>query len=219
MRINQFVARASGLSRRVADKAIEQQHVRINGQLPSPSAQVGSDDIVTLDGKTLTLPEQTITIMLNKPVGYVCSRAGQGSRTIYELLPAEYQSLKPVGRLDKDSSGLLLLTNDGQLANQLTHPSFKKVKVYEVALSKPLKHADADKITRLGVKLADGMSKLELQSLDKAGQNWQITMYEGRNRQIRRTFVSLGYQITNLHRTHFGEYKLESLKSGELLKI
>src|SRR5690606_37238412 len=84
------------------------------------------NDVVTLDGQVLNLPESHTTIMLNKPPGYVCSREGQGSKTIYKLLPEKYHSLKPVGRLDKNSSGLLLLTDDGELANRLTHPSFKK---------------------------------------------------------------------------------------------
>src|SRR5581483_8687429 len=132
MRLNRFVALATGTSRRHADVLIEQQRLRINDHLGQTGETVAANDTVTLDGQPLTLPA-TMTIMLNKPVGYVCSRQGQGSQTIYTLLPPELHHLKPVGRLDKDSSGLLLLTNDGQLANQLTHPSYRKEKVYEIS--------------------------------------------------------------------------------------
>ena len=128
MRINQYVARATGLSRRKADAAIAQGRVAVNGQTTGVGTEVAATDAVTLDGHAIAISLQTITIMLNKPPGYVVSRAGQGSKTVYDLLPAEYRQLKPVGRLDKDSSGLLLLTNDGNLANELTHPRHAKTK-------------------------------------------------------------------------------------------
>ena len=138
MRINKYVASATGLSRRVADKAIEQGNVLVNGQKATPGHDVTDQDVVTLSGKTLSPPANIQTIIFNKPTGYVVSRDGQGNRTIYELLPPELRHLKPVGRLDKDSSGLLLLTNDGQLAQELTHPRYQKTKIYEVRVSQPL---------------------------------------------------------------------------------
>src|ERR1700760_3036107 len=122
MRINKFVAASSGLSRRKADELIAKGSVTVNGKRVEQGQDVSDADIVKLGTNILKLPAAA-TIMFNKPVGYVVSREGQGSRTIYELLPQQYQSLKPVGRLDKNSSGLLLLTNDGNLANDLTHPS------------------------------------------------------------------------------------------------
>lgn len=217
MRINKFVAKATGLSRRAADQAIKDGRVTINGRQASLGDDTALGDSVALDGGILEVSNQTVTIMLNKPLGYVCSRAGQGNPTVYDLLPAEYGELKPVGRLDKDSSGLLLLTNDGGLANQLTHPSFAKTKVYEITLDKPL--ADADK-TRIGqgVQVEDYVSRLELSPLGGAN-GWRITMTQGKNRQIRRTFAALGYNIETLHRTHFGPYDLGDLRSGRHQKI
>jgi 23S rRNA pseudouridine2605 synthase len=214
MRINKFVAQSSGLSRRAADQAIAEGRVTIDNRAAVPGDDVTDHVTVQLDGKTLSLPTETLTIMLNKPVGYVSSRRGQGSRTIYDLLPPEYHDLKPVGRLDKDSSGLLLLTNDGNLANQLTHPRYVKTKIYEIELDKPL--GDSDKMRIItGVQLDDGPSKFHLANLDKAGQGWQASMTEGRNRQIRRTFAALGYSVTKLHRINFGNYELGQLSPGE----
>jgi 23S rRNA pseudouridine2605 synthase len=205
MRINKFIAAATGLSRRAADQVITEGRVQVNGAAPQTGQPVTDTDQVLLDGKELTV-KTSQTILLHKPVGLVVSRDGQGSRTIYDLLPPELHHLKPVGRLDKDSSGLLLLTSDGELAQQLTHPKYQKTKVYEVTLNKPLQTHDKQHITR-GVELVDGPSQLELTKLAD-DKNWQIRMHEGRNRQIRRTFVMLGYQVTKLHRTAFGDYHL-----------
>lgn len=209
MRINRFVAQATGLSRRAADTLIANGEVLVNGQPPQAGQDIQPTDIVTHNGKRLVPPTQATTILLNKPVGYVCSRDGQGSKTLYELLPVKLHHLKPVGRLDKDSSGLLLLTNDGALAHQLTHPSFQKTKIYEVELDTPLAPLHRQMISEFGVQLDDGPSKLHLERLHEGNDKvWRITMHEGRNRQIRRTFASLGYTVTKLHRTHFGQYTL-----------
>ncbi len=214
MRLNVFIAQRTNLSRRAADQAISAGRVTINGQPATVGQSVTATDEVTLDGRQLTAPTDLTTIMLNKPVGYVCSRAGQGSQTIYDLLPAKLHRLNPVGRLDKDSSGLLLLTNDGQLANQLTHPRYQKTKVYEVGLNKPLEPLHQQMISDHGIQLDDGPSQLSLESLDDTRNNWQITMKEGRNRQIRRTFAALGYGIIELNRTAFGNYNLYNIQSG-----
>lgn len=214
MRLNKFIASATGLSRRAADQAIEQGRVAVNNQPAQKGQEVSGDTKVTLDGKTLRLPQQHTTILLNKPAGYVASREGQGSRTIYELLPAKLARLKPIGRLDKDSSGLLLLTDDGELAQKLTHPKYQKQKVYEVKLNKPLASADKIKIEQ-GVMLDDGPSSFKLEQIRGDQHDWKITMREGRNHQIRRTFKTLGYQVTRLHRVQFGPYFVGTLSSGE----
>lgn len=212
MRINLFVARSTGMSRRAADKAIAEGRVTLNSGTPSAGHDVRPSDTVELDGRPISLPAATLTIMLNKPVGYVCSRDGQGSPTVYDLLPPELHRLKTVGRLDKDSSGLLLLTDDGDLANRLTHPRYSKEKVYEVTLDKPLSDPD---LTRLeeGVRLDDGPSKLKVRG--GRGESITIVMSEGRNRQIRRTFAALGYEVMDLHRIQFGPYKLDTCPRGE----
>ena len=215
MRINKYVALASGLSRRAADTAVLEGRIWVNGAPAHTGIEVTASDIVLLDGQPLHAPETTQTILLNKPVGYVVSRDGQGSKTIYDLLPPALHQLKPVGRLDKDSSGLLLLTNDGQLAQQLTHPRYRKIKTYEIALSKPLQPLHRQMISDHGVQLEDGPSKLELERLqDGDDRVWRVRMHEGRNRQIRRTFSALGYTVERLHRTQFGSYDLGTLHSG-----
>lgn len=214
MRINKFVAQATGMSRRAADAIIEQGRITVNGELASAGQAVGAEDEVRMNDILLSSPDSKILIALNKPKGYVCSRNGQGAPTIYSLLPEQYQNLKSIGRLDKDTTGLILLTNDGDLANKLAHPGFAKTKVYMIELDKNLESNDADKISKQGVKLQDGISRL---GLDKTGANakhWQVTMQEGRNRQIRRTFEALGYRVINLHRISFGEYELGNLTDG-----
>lgn len=216
MRINKFVALATGLSRRAADSAVGEQRVTINGTPAKLGSEVSSHDNVTFDGKAIALPEKTTTILLHKPAGFVVSRKGQGSQTVYDLLPLNLRNLKPVGRLDKDSSGLLLLTDDGNLANQLTHPSRQKRKLYEVSLNKPLQPLHRQIIAEKGIQLDDGPSQLGLQrQADANDHDWIVAMHEGRNRQIRRTFAALGYTVTRLHRIQFGEYTLGDLPEGK----
>lgn len=211
MRLNKFIAQATGLSRRAVDRAIVEQKVRINGSIAVIGQKINESDKITLNGKPVQ-SQKTITIMLNKPAGYVCSRKGQGSETIYDLLPSKYHELKPVGRLDKDSSGLILLTNDGELANKLTHPSYQKTKVYEVQIDQKITPEDLKKLGK-GVMLEDGPSKFyDLARISDV--EFRISLREGRNRQIRRTFEALGYRVTKLHRTHFGSYNLGNLRDS-----
>lgn len=205
------------MSRRAADTAIADGRVRVDNQAAELGQRIQEGQTVTLDNQPLAVPEQTVTIMLHKPVGFVCSRDGQGSQTIYDLLPSDYQRLKPVGRLDKDSSGLLLLTNDGRLAQDLTHPSHQKTKVYKVQLDREPSKTDLARLTTTGVMLDDGPSSFEAQVIK--GNELKVTMHEGRNRQIRRTFAALGYKVIKLHRTHFGPYDLGSLASGKTTAI
>lgn len=220
MRINRYIAASTTLSRRAADQALSEGRVLVNGRTPAAGYQVQSGDTVSLDGQQLVLRTIRQTILLNKPVGYVVSRDGQGSPTIYDLLPPDLYILKPVGRLDKDSSGLLLLTTDGALAEQLTHPRYQKQKVYIVRLDHPLSQQDAQTIATTGVHLEDGPSRLGLSPLDQQGTLWHVVMSEGRNRQIRRTFAARGYAVTQLHRTHFGEFVLpQSLPPGSYLPL
>jgi 23S rRNA pseudouridine2605 synthase len=217
MRINKFVAASTGISRRAADTLIASGRVLINGHEPAFGETVQPNDNITLDGQTLQ-PLQTQTILFHKPVGYVTSRDGQGAATIYDLLPKELHHLKPVGRLDKESSGLLLLTNDGDLAQSLTHPSYHKTKIYQIELDKPLAPLHRQMISDMGIQLEDGPSKLQLDRLQEGSDTgWQVTMREGRNRQIRRTFAALGYDVAKLHRTHLGPYAIDTLPSGSYI--
>lgn len=225
MRINKFLAQATGMSRRAADIALADSLVTVNGQVASVGQVVAAGDTVGHAGQTYLVPKtetpaDTTVIVLHKPAGYVVSRNGQGSRTIYDLLPNDYHRLKPVGRLDKDSSGLLLLTDDGDLANRLTHPRYHKTKCYEIKLDKPLAPLHRQMVSDYGVQLNDGPSRLLLERLvDNDEYQWLITMHEGRNRQIRRTFASLGYSVTRLHRIQFGDYSLGSLRPGKIRSL
>lgn len=212
MRINKYVALATGISRRKADDVIARGKVKINDTLVSTGSDVTEQDIVTINNKKLSLPIFN-TILLNKPTGYVCSRNGQGSKTIYDLLPTKYHHLKPIGRLDKNSSGILLLTNNGALHQELSHPSYTKQKRYIVTLNKPLLPQDKTNILK-GVILEDGISKLQLK---KDGKSWIVAMTEGRNRQIRRTFFALGYKVTKLTRTNFGPYKISDIPKNHII--
>jgi 23S rRNA pseudouridine2605 synthase len=213
MRLNRFIAGASGLSRRAADEAIAAGRVVVNERPGSLGQTVETGDRVELDGKVLVLPEHHTYVIYHKPIGFITSRQQQGDTpTIYENLPVELQRLQSVGRLDKDTSGLLVLTDDGDYAHEQTHPSFEKEKRYEVQLSKPLSEDDANHL-RNGVALKDGPSRLGIEMVD--GKDVVVKISEGRNRQIRRSFDALGYNVIGLHRTDFGELTLGKLKPGE----
>lgn len=208
--MNQVIAASSGLSRRAADQAVTDGRVQVNGRPAVVGQPVTPADRIELDGRKLAAAAKTY-LVLNKPTGYICSRRAQGpAPTVYALLPERLHSLKPVGRLDKDSSGLLVLTNDGPLAQALTHPSNVKQKRYQIRLDHPFKATDKTNI-EAGVELDDGISKLQLQG---QGDRWTITMHEGRNRQIRRTFAALGYRVTQLQRIQFGKLALRDLPPG-----
>ena len=215
-RLNKYLALHNGLSRRQADELIEKGKVTINGHLAVIGARVTQDDAVTVNGKPVDPSTDLIYLVLHKPAGYVCSRKKQGdSPTIYDLLPLKYHQLKTVGRLDRDSSGIILLTNDGDFALHMTHPRYAKIKRYEVELDKPLEPLHQQMIADFGVELEDGTSQLSLERRDDSRQKWIVIMREGRNRQIRRTFGALGYVVARLHRTNFGTYALEQLAPGE----
>lgn len=217
IRLNKFLALHLGISRREADNLISQKKVKINNEIATLGARFNEGDEIIINGKKLQESVKYQYLALNKPVGYVCSRKQQGdSKTIYEILPTEFHSLKPIGRLDKNSSGLILITNDGDFAYKMTHPSFMKTKIYNVRLDKELEPLHQQMICDYGIKLVDGPSKLQLERLSETNRkDWIVTIHEGRNRQIRRTFESLGYNVVKLHRTNFGNFTLNNLKRGE----
>lgn len=222
IRLNKFLAIQLGISRRQADDLIGQGKVTINTKKASLGARITSSDEIAVSGSKLAQNQREFQyLLLNKPTGYVCSRRKQGnSETIYALLPQNLHQLKPVGRLDKDSSGLLLLTNDGDFTFKMTHPSFQKTKEYEVRLDQSLQPLHQQMIADFGIGLSDGTSQLGLERLDESRTHWRVIMSEGRNRQIRRTFSALGYEVIELHRYIFGPYNLPpNLKPGEYIFI
>lgn len=212
MRVNKYVAQALGIGRRQADKLINTGEVLINDSPATAGSLVEAGDTVSYNGEVISPTDTTTTIALHKPVDYVCSRNGQGSKTIYDLLPKEYQLLNPAGRLDKNTSGILIMTTDGSLIETLTHPRYEKAKRYEVSLNRPLKPVHLQKLLS-GVKLEDGMSSFD--AVTGQGKDLAVTLHEGRNRQIRRTFAQLGYSVIRLHRTDFGPYTLGNIQPGK----
>lgn len=218
-RLNKYIATNFGVSRREADILIQEKKVKINGVVAELGQRINDGDKVEVDGKNVS-PKELIYIALNKPAGYVCSKKRQGNTpTIYELLPENLRTLKSVGRLDKDSSGLLLLTNDGDFAFKMTHPKFYKTKKYAVTIDRSLAPLHQQMIADFGINLPDGLSKMGLERLDDDRRRWDVTLHEGRNRQIRRTFDALGYKVTSLHRYKFDSYELASLKEGSWEKV
>jgi 23S rRNA pseudouridine2605 synthase len=186
--------------------------------LPTPE-NLDNFPKVRYNGKIVPLSADFLYLAFNKPVGYVCSRRAQGDvPTLYALLPKEYQKLKTVGRLDKDSSGLILLTNDGDFAFRMTHPKFRKTKVYEVELARPLEPLHQQMISDFGVEIGDGISKFKIIK-NEPPASYIVILHEGRNRQIRRTFAALGYIVVKLHRTQFGKYELGDLEPGKYVII
>lgn len=217
LRLNKHLALNLGISRREADNLIAQGSVTINGTQATLGARFSEGDEINVEGKALKSDTAYQYLAFNKPVGYVCSRKQQGENpTIYELIPAEYHHLKPVGRLDRDSSGLILLSNDGDFAFKMTHPKFAKTKIYNVRLENDLAPIHQQMISDHGIDLEDGKSSLQLERMNETDRkSWIVTMKEGRNRQIRRTFGALGYTVQKLHRTNFGNYALGDIKPGE----
>ncbi len=220
IRLNKFLAESLGVSRREADDLIAAGKILVDEKPAVLGLRIDKNNKVCYNGKIVPFDVGYVYLALNKPAGYVCSRKRQGEfPTIYELLPEKYHALKTVGRLDKDSSGLILLTNDGDFAFRMTHPSFVKTKVYEVKLDRMLEPLHQQMIADFGIDLPDGRSQLGLEKLDDQRKKWRVTMTEGRNRQIRRTFGALGYTVVKLHRTDFGAYHLDGLKSGKFVEV
>ncbi len=219
IRLNKFLAERLGVSRREADDLIAAKRIFIDGKPAELGARIDKNNKVCYNEKIIPFETDFLYIAFNKPVGYVCSRRAQGvAPTLYDLLPKDYRKLKTVGRLDKDSSGLILLTNDGDFAFQMTHPKFHKEKIYEVELDRPLEPLHQQMISDYGIMLDDGPSKF---IVVKASQQnlYIVKLSEGRNRQIRRTFAALGYKVTALHRTQFGKYQLSGLAPGKCVII
>ena len=201
-------------SRRKADELIETGRVSINSiTITDMATKVSAEDVIEVDGRG-GQTRDNITVAFYKPVGYVSSHARQTSnqRTIFDILPAAFATLKVAGRLDKDSQGLMILSSDGGLIHTLSHPSFIKPKVYLVTLDKPLHRSDEDAL-KTGVRLRDGLSKFDKVTVIRPN-HLRITLHQGKNRQIRRSFEALGYDVKVLERTAIGNITSRGLKPG-----
>lgn len=211
MRLNKFLSQHTHLSRRQADLAISNARVTVNHKTAVIGLDILDDDLVTIDNEPISIKHvQPQTVLLNKPVGYVCSRDGQGSPTVYDLIPEHLQNLNIAGRLDKDSCGLVVLTSDGDLLNQLTHPSYNKQKVYEVETDRELTEKDLNMLN-VGINIGDNrLSKFK--KTEPIGlKTYLITIEEGRNRQIRRTLKSINFNVASLKRLSIGEFTLDEM--------
>ena len=222
IRLNKFLAERLGVSRREADDLIASGQVSVNNHPAVLGARIDKNDKVCYNNSIVQFENDFLYLAMNKPKGYVCSRRAQGDApTLYELLPEKYRKLKTVGRLDKDSSGLILLTNDGDFAFSMTHPKFHKEKIYKVELDRDLEPLHQQMISDFGIDLEDGKSKFAVIRDDKFDdrKHFTVILSEGRNRQIRRTFIAVGYRVVNLHRTIFGPFELDDLKPGTTTEI
>jgi len=209
-------------SRRAMAEAIKQERVALNG-MPVASFKQEIDavrDIITLDGKPVKIRyEERVYLMLNKPVGVLSTtRDERGRQTVIDLLPPKYKNLNlhPVGRLDMDSSGLLLFTDDGALTYRLTHPSFEKEKEYVVTLDRELQPQDKSSFEN-GLELEDGPTwPTTVRESPTERKTYYVILHEGRKRQLRRMFACLGYRITGLKRIRMGSLLLGELPEGKM---
>lgn len=213
LRLNRFLAAAGVGSRRHCDELIAAGRVTINGRVVTDfSAQPNESDHVKVAGK-MVRPERRLDIILHKPAGFVSTRRDPHARdTIFDLLPPHFPRLFNVGRLDAQSEGILILTNNGDLAQQLTHPRFKIDKEYEVTLDKPWDAELAPKLLR-GIMLDGERAKLErIQQVSPI--KLRVILRQGINRQIRRMFYDIGYEVKKLIRTRVGNLRLGDLPRG-----
>ena len=214
MRLNRYLAAAGLGSRRHCDELIAAGRVTVNGQVCTNfGTQVSEEDHVKVDQK-LVRPKESLTILLHKPAGFVSTRSDPHARdTIYDLLPPKFSRLFNIGRLDAQTEGLLLLTSDGDLAQQLTHPRYKVEKEYEVTLERLWDPKLGEKLRR-GIFL-DG-KRARLTSIQQFGPNrLRVVLQQGINRQIRRMFYEIGYEVKRLVRTRIGQLRLGDLPRGK----
>jgi len=221
-----FLAHAGVASRRKSEEFILRGLVQVNGQVEKNVAtRVDPEkDEVKFDGKILTVVGEKLLLALYKPIGVVSTvNDPDGKQTIIDILPEEYKKIRlyPVGRLDEDSEGLILLTNDGDLAYKLTHPKFEVPRTYEVTINGDLSQNEKLRLLT-GVPLKDGRTKpadLELLGNVPGGEIWEITIEEGRHHQIRRMMWAVNHDVRKLKRITHGEYELGNLKPGMVREI
>ena len=222
IRLNKFIANSGVCSRREADTLIQAGVVTVNGEVVTElgtKVNVYKDE-VKFNGEKLK-GEEKVYLVMNKPKGYVTTASDpHAEKTVMELLKGCPFRVFPVGRLDKSTTGVLMFTNDGELAEKLTHPSYDKKKIYQVSLDKPLKQEDYEKALA-GVELTDGkMAADELEFIDADDhRKLGIEIHSGKNRIVRRLFEALGYEVKALDRVYFAGLTKKGLKKGEWRKL
>lgn len=225
-RLNKYIASTGFCSRRKADELIRDGRVRVNDKTVSELGfYVREKDRVYIDNK-LVKPQKLEYYKFYKPAGYITTSDDEkGRKTIYDIIPPELRHLKPVGRLDKDSSGLIILTNDGEFINEMTHPSIKVPKVYIVTINGRFTPDDAEKMfngieieTDSGERKIAYAETLPLET-DKNSSRIQVVLYQGINRQIRKMFAKLGFEVESLKRIQHATLTIEGLKKGQVKPI
>lgn len=216
MRLNAFLARAGVASRRRADELIRDGRVRVNGERGELNTVVGARDVVEVDGNRVER-QPLVYVLLNKPTGVVTTASDpEGRPTVVDLVGHEVRVV-PVGRLDVDTSGALLLTNDGQLAHRLAHPRYGVPKVYDVDIEGSPSPEELEALRR-GVELEDGKTAPAGVRIIRRGSRvsrLEITLHEGRNRQIRRMCEAVGHRVQSLHRRRYAGLRLVDLGPGQ----
>ena len=218
IRLNKYIASTGLCSRRKADEYIEAGFVSVNGQkITELGYLVSAKDKVSVKGQ-LIKPQTLTYIRYYKPSGYITTMDDEkGRKTIYDILPEEVQTLKPVGRLDKDSTGLLIMTNDGDFINELAHPSVKVPKVYRVCANGKLNLNDIELMAK-GIEIEKGQIAYAIARIvEFEGKNTvlEMVLYQGLNRQIRKMLDILGHSVISLKRVSFGPVDLSGLKKGQ----
>ena len=217
MRLAKYLAHAGVASRRAAERLIATGKVRVGGEVVTdPARDVDEGSRVEVDGQPIK-PEPTEVWALNKPAGVVSTAREPGQRrAVTELVDSPWR-LYPVGRLDADSTGLILLTNDGELANRLTHPRYGVPKAYRVRLTRAPSERDLDRL-RKGVRLEDGPSR-PAEVSRKGERELEVTIREGRKRQVRRMVEAIGNEVEGLTRVRIGSLELGDLRRGETRRL
>ena len=218
MRLNKFIAKSGACSRRQADKYVQGGSVTVNGSLElNPAYQVLGNDDIRYDGRRITSSKKTVTILLNKPMGYITTSHDPFKRkTVIDLINHK-ERLFPIGRLDKDTTGLLLLTNDGNLANLLTHPKNKIPRIYELEIDKPFQSWEKKKISKkiyIGQKQW-GKAEILEQKKNKGRTTVLMRLYQGKKREIRRIVYRMKKTLFSLKRTQFGPIHLDNTPIGD----
>ena len=219
MPLNKFIAHCGVCARRDAAELVKKGIVKVNGQLiTEPGHKVSAKDDVRVNGKKIFLAKNLVYILLNKPKDYITTTDDPlGRKTVLDLIHrATQQRVYPVGRLDRNTSGVLLFTNDGELSQKLTHPSNEIKKVYHVTLNRPLEKKDFDLILK-GVNLEDGIAKVDALAYTDSKDKSQIGLeiHSGRNRIVRRIFEQLGYDVKNLDRVMFAGLTKKNIERGK----
>lgn len=221
MRINKFLASCGVASRRESDKLIASGAVKINGKTADIGTDVCDGDTVTVNGNIVTIKKNEYYI-LNKPKGYICSVFDdKGRKTVLDLMPENAGRIYPVGRLDYDSEGLIILTTDGELAQHLTHPSNEVPKTYLVKIEGTITETGLNPI-RSGVDIGGYVTKkckAHIVETNKAYTKIHVTITEGKNREIRKMFEALGKEVTLLKRIKIGNLSLRGLDRGAYRKL